>query len=151
MPRRSRVARGGGERGSISPLIVGFAVILLLGVAMVVDVSQAFLQRQSLATLAEGAALRAADLAAEGEEVYSGGFGTDPLQLTPGRARAAVRGYLADVGAYSEHPGLRYSVTVSGDRVEVSITARVELPLTFPGTDGHATVTGSGSAIADPE
>ncbi|WP_246060535.1 pilus assembly protein TadG-related protein [Nocardioides dongxiaopingii] len=143
--------RRSSQRGSVSPLVVGFAVVLLMLVAVVVDASQAFLRRQSLATLAEGAALRAADLGAEGREVYTGGLGDDPLALTSGRARAAVGDYLADVGAYGEHPGLRYDVRVAGDRVEVSLTARVELPLTFPGTDGHASVTGTGAAIADPE
>ncbi len=146
MATRSRT-----DRGSVSPLIVGFAAVLLALVAVVVDASQAFLERQSLATLAEGAALQGADLGAEGQEVYGGGLGADPLRITPAAARAAVERYLTDVDAYAEHPGLRVAVRVDGARVEVGLTAVVDLPLTVPGTDGRATVTGTGSAIADPE
>ena len=45
-------------------------------VALVVDSSAAYLQRQGLDTLADGAALRGADLGATGEDVYQGGVPT---------------------------------------------------------------------------
>ncbi|MFC6345663.1 pilus assembly protein TadG-related protein, partial [Nocardioides hankookensis] len=61
------------EDGQTTVLIVGFALVLVMAVAMVVDVSAAYLQRQGLDTVADGAALRAADLGATGEEVYAGG------------------------------------------------------------------------------
>ena len=139
------------ERGSVAPLIVGFATILLMTIAVVVDASAAFLERQGLATLAEGAALQGADLGAEGSEVYDGGLGEEPLVLSEGSARAAVATYLRDVGAYADHPGLGVSVSVTGTRVEVRLTAPAEFPLTVPGLPAGARVTGSGSAIADPE
>ncbi|MDO9455915.1 Tad domain-containing protein [Nocardioides sp.] len=140
-----------GERGSITPLVVGFAAILLMTIAVVVDASAAFLERQSLATVAEGAALQGADLGAEGDEVYEGGLGDQPLRLTEASARAAVAAYLQDVGAYADHPGLTYRVSVVGTRVEVRLTAPADFPLTFPGLATSARVTGTGSAIADPE
>lgn len=139
------------DRGSVIPLIVGFATVILMLVAVVVDASAAYLERQSLATLAEGAALQGADLGAEGREVYTQGLGEDPLQVTPAVARAAVRDYLTRVGAYGDHPGLDYTVTVDGARVIVRLTARIELPLSLPGTSGRATVSASGAAVADPE
>jgi uncharacterized membrane protein len=147
VPPRRDVA----ERGSVTPLIVGFALILMILVAVVVDASAAFLKRQDLATLAEGAALQAADLGAEGEEVYTRGVTDRPLLLTASSARAAAQAHLRQVGAYADHPGLRVSVAVDGIRVTVRLTADAELPLTFPGSPATATVTGSGSAIADPE
>lgn len=139
------------ERGSVSPLIVGFAIVILMTIAVVVDASAAYLKRQDLATLAEGAALQGADLGGEGREVYRRGVTDEPLALTPSAARAAVASYLRSVGAYADHPGLAVAVTVSGPRVEVRLTAPAELPLTFPGTPGSAAVSGTGSAVADPE
>ena len=61
------------KRGQATILIVGFAVVLAMVVALVVDTSAAYLQRQGLDTLADGAALRGADLGATGEDVYQGG------------------------------------------------------------------------------
>ncbi len=155
MPRRTERRRTDrrrdGERGSVTPLIVGFAVILLMTIAVVVDASAAFLERQGLATLAEGAALQGADLGAEGAEVYDGGLDESPLQITASSARAAVAAYLRDVGAYAEHPGLQVAVEVDGARVEVRLTAAADLPLTLPGAPARARVTGTGSAIADPQ
>lgn len=144
MPRRD-------ERGSVTPLIVGFMLILLLVIAVVVDASAAFLRRQELATLAEGAALQGADLGAEGGEVYSGGLGQAPLAITESSARTAVHRYLSDVGAYADHPGLRVTVRVVGPRVEVSLTSAADFPVAFPGLPSTAQVTGTGSAISDPE
>ena len=150
-PSERETERRRGERGSATPLILGFFGILLLTIVVVVDASAAYLERQSLATMAEGAALQGADLGAQGIEVYTGGFGDQPLELTESSARAAVRDYLADVGAYRDHPGLSYVVRVTGARVEVSLTATLDLPLGFPGVDGTVEVTGTGSAIADPD
>jgi hypothetical protein len=139
------------DRGSITPLLVGFLLVLLLLVAVVVDASSAYLHRQRLATLAEGAALQGADLGIAGSAVYENGLGDGPLQVTPARARAAVQAYLSDVGAYRDYPGLRARVSVQGSRVVVELSHAVELPLAVPGVVQQATVTGSGSAIADPQ
>ncbi|WP_246081962.1 pilus assembly protein TadG-related protein [Nocardioides litoris] len=149
MAESCRWARG--ERGSVTPLIIGFAVILMVLVAVVLDASAAFVKRQDLGTLAEGAALQGADLGAEGREVYTGGLTDAPLRVTPSAASAAVRTYLRQVGAYDAHPGLAVAVRVEGPRVTVELTAPAELPLTFPGASETASVTGRGSAVTDPE
>lgn len=133
------------ERGSATPLIVGFAVVLLLMVAVVVDASAAFLHRQGLDTLADGAALFGADAGAEGGEVY-GGLDDQSLELTTARARAGVRSYLADIGAHGTYPGLQYVVTVRGDQVVVTISAPLDLPLTVPGAPQSARVSATSSA-----
>ncbi len=83
MPRRD-------ERGQATVMIVGFAFVLAMAIAMVVDVSAAYLQRQGLDTVADGAALRGADLGATGREVYTGGVPADRLDLTADAVRAAV-------------------------------------------------------------
>src|SRR4051794_24556381 len=99
-------------------------------VALVVDTSAAYLQRQGLDTLADGAALRGADLGATGEDVYEGGVPAETLALTRSQARSAVADYLRDAGAYARYPGLSYTVRIEGDRVEVSLHAPLDLPLT---------------------
>ena len=128
-------------------LIIGFAGILLMAIVAVIDASSAYLQRQGLDTLADGAALRGADLGATGEDVYQGGVPEETLALTADRARAAVGAYLRDAGAYARYPGLTYAVRVDGDRVEVSLHAPLDLPLTVPGSPGRATVGADGSAV----
>ncbi|MDX6373192.1 MAG: hypothetical protein QOD98_2180 [Nocardioidaceae bacterium] len=135
------------ERGQASVLIVGFAVVLAMVVALVVDTSAAYLQRQGLDTLADGAALRGADLGATGEDVYQGGVPQDTLALTPAQARAAVGAYLRDSGAFARYPGLSYAVRVAGDRVEVSLHAPLDLPLSIPGSQERASIGAEGSAV----
>ena len=62
-----------------------------------------------------------------------------------------MRAYLRDVGATSDHPGLRAVVRVQGDRVVVELVAPVDLPLGVPGVAEVATVRSVGSAVVDPE
>jgi uncharacterized membrane protein len=136
------------ERGSTIPLIIGFALVLALVVAFVVDASAAYLRRQALDTLADGAALEGADLGAAGTEVYGTGLGGTDLRLTPDAAQRAVDDYLARVGAYRRYPGLRASVSVDtgAQRVLVHLRAPLHLPLTVPGSPTHPVVGAEGSA-----
>lgn len=138
------------ERGQASLLIIGFAVVIVSLIVVVVDASVAFLERQSLDNLADGAALYGADAAAEGTEVYAGGIGHGDLDLTAARARAGVAEYLRKVGAYAGHPGLSAHVTVHDDAVVVRLTSRVELPFSVPGGPEVAAVGSTGSAVVRP-
>jgi len=135
------------ERGQASVLIIGFAAVLAMVIALVVDASAAYLRRQGLDTLADGAALRGADLGATGEDVYQGGVPPETLALTPARARAAVGSYLREAGAYARYPGLSYTVRITGDRLEVHLSAPLDLPLSIPGSPEHTTVGADGSAV----
>ena len=141
------------ERGQATVLIVGFAVVLMMAVALVVNASAAYLQRQSLDSLADGAALVAADAGAEGEDVYAGGLGEERLALLEATARGAVDDYLARTGARGQYPGLARTVQV--DRatrsVRVRISAPLALPLTIPGAPHTATVAAVGAAAVTPE
>lgn len=150
IPRRS--CSRAEERGQVSVLVVGLAAIVLLLIGVVVDASAAYVQRQGLDNLADGAALHGADLGASGEDVYTGGVTDDPLAITRGRARAAVADYLAAVGAHRRYPGLRYEVAVVGaDRVVVRLQAPVDLPLAIPGSPGSASVAATGSSSVLPD
>lgn len=137
-------------RGSTAPLVVGFAAVVLLLVVVVVDASAAQLTRQRLAALADGAALQGADLAAQGGAAYEGGLGGQDLTLGRAEAERAVRAYLRDTGALRQHPGLRATVRVEGERLVVVLVAAVRLPLRVPGGPSSTTVRAVGSAVVRP-
>jgi hypothetical protein len=149
VPRRDRARHDRDERGQATLLIVGFAVVLAMAIAVVVDASAAYLQRQSLDTVADGAALRGADLGATGREVYTEGVPADRLRLTGAAVRAAVHDYLARTGAYGEYPGLSFAVGFDARTrsVTVHLRAPVDLPLTVPGSPSRTVVGATGSAV----
>jgi hypothetical protein len=122
------------ERGSSIPLIVGLAAVLLMGIALVINASSAYLQRQSLDTLADGAALRGADLGAAG--VYGEGLDQGRLLQEEGAVRKVVVAYLQSVGADKTYPGLEVGarVNVADRSVTVTLEAPVSLPLHIPGS-----------------
>jgi hypothetical protein len=130
-------------------LIIGFATFLAMTIALVVDASAAYLQRQGLDTLADGAALRGADVGATGHDVYEGGVPDERLELTAARVRLAVGEYLRSTGAYARYPGLSYRVSVdpATQSVAVSLSAPLDLPLTVPGSPERARIGAEGSAV----
>lgn len=138
-------ARRGDERGQTAVLIIGLALVLALMVVVVVDASAAYLRRQALLTLADGAALAAADGIA-GEQVYLGGLG-DRAVVDPHAAQALAEDYLARVGAASRYPGLTHHVESDGPRVVVHLSVPLELPLPFPGTGDMSHVRATGAAV----
>lgn len=140
-----------GDRGSTLPLILMLGAVLLLLVVVVVDASAAYLRRQELDALADGAALRGADLGAQGAEAYRGGLGESDLEVSVEAARAAVRDYLRSAGAHVDHPGLTATVRVTGDEVLVELSAPVDLPLTMPGVEARPTVRAVAAAVVRPD
>ncbi len=141
------------QRGQATVMIVGFAFVLAMAVAMVVDASAAYLQRQGLDTVADGAALRGADLGATGREVYTGGVPTDRLDLTAAAIRMSVHDFLVASGAYASYPGLSFTVDLdpAASSVTVHVRAPLDLPLTVPGSPGVATIGATGSAVVAVE
>ena len=135
------MARHRSERGTVTLLVMGFAVVLLMMAAVVTDASAAYLQRQSLDTLADGAALTAADAGASGDEAYGEGLDAD-LHLDADVARAAAFAYLHEIGAFTRYPGLRATVSVdsAAQRVIVEMHAPIHLPLHVPGSPERADV-----------
>src|SRR4051794_41336467 len=110
-------------------------------VAVVVDASAAYLRRSGLDSLADGAALAAAD-GIEGRQVYEGGLG-ERAQIDPEVARGYVAEYLRATGAGRRYPGLSYDVEATPQRVVVRVAAPLRLPITPPGVDRRAVVTGT--------
>jgi len=131
-------------------LIVGLAVVLMTTIAVVVDATAAYLQRQGLMTLADGAALAGADAGSRNEpDLYRDGVADDPrLDLQQRLTAAAVADHLAATGAHADYPGLSWTVALAdgGDSVVVRVRAPLDLPLDFPGAPSSAPVSATSSA-----
>jgi uncharacterized membrane protein len=119
------------QAGQTGLLIVGLAIVVAMMVGVVVDASAAYLRRQGLDSLADGAALAAAD-GVQGEQVYRGGLGTR-AEIDPLAAEAFVRSYLAASGAAVKYPGFTYTVDAGAGLVVVHVAAPLMLPITPPG------------------
>jgi Flp pilus assembly protein TadG len=136
-----------GEAGQTTILIIGLAVVLLMAIGVVVDASAAYLQRQSLDTVADGAALAGADAGSRNEAaLYAGGLsGEERLVQSRALARAAVADFLRR--ARADYPGLTATVGfTAGHEVVVHVRAPLDLPLTVPGSPQRALIGATGSA-----
>jgi hypothetical protein len=132
------------DDGQVSVLLVGFFVVAVLLVVVVVDASAAYLHRQRLDAVADGAAIAAVDALQEAP-IYEQGLG-ERVALDPEEARALVATYLQGVGAY-RYAGLRYAVSTTPDSVTVRVSAPLDLPLAPPGWSGSARVTATAAAF----
>jgi hypothetical protein len=116
---------------------------------VVVDASAAYLQRQSLDNLADGAALAGAD-EVRGDPLYTGGLDDDRVPIDADVARQAVHGYLRDIGAYADHPGLHVEVLVRDRSVVVTVGAPLDLPIAVGGiTETTVRATGSAAVLVE--
>ena len=105
------------------PLLDGHTRLL---VGVVVDASAAYLRRQGSNSLADGAALAAAD-GVKAEQVYDGGLDGHG-QVDPRVARRYTEQYLDQAGPDRRYPGLGLAVFVDGDSVIVKLAAPLDLP-----------------------
>jgi len=138
--RRSR-----DDRGQTALLIIGFTLVVAMMVVVVVDATAAYLRRQALNTLADGAALAAVD-GIEGEQVYLVGL-DEKAAVDPEAARELVSSYLVAVDAHRRYPGLSHTVETDAERVVVRVTAPLELPLPFPGTGDTTHIKSTAAAV----
>lgn len=127
MKARHPILRGS-DQGSVLILTIGFAVLLMLFIAVVVDSSKLFLTRRGLASLADGAAVAAAqdvDVAT----IYRSPSG-EALPLLAARARADVDAYVRRTAPETGLTDVQIVATeVVGTDVRVTLTARSMLPL----------------------
>ncbi|CAM3362668.1 pilus assembly protein TadG-related protein [Nocardioides dubius] len=137
------------EAGTVTVLIIGFAVVLILLVGVVVDASAGYLQRQALDSLADGAALAGAN-EVRGAAVFNGGLDGERVPLATDLATRAVDAYLRETGAFADHPGLRVAVRVRDDALEVTLRAPLDLPITVAGlTDGEVGATAAAAVTVN--
>jgi Flp pilus assembly protein TadG len=117
-----------GEQGSVLILTIGFVVVIMLLVAVVVDASKLFLTRRALASVADGAAVSAAQ-DVDPAAVYASPAG-EALPLSPTRVAADVRAYVRRAAGESGLTDLQVvAVGVQGPDVTVTLSARSVLPL----------------------
>lgn len=133
------------QHGQTSLLIVGLAIVAIMMVAVVVDASAAYLRREGLDSIADGAALAATD-GIQGRQVYEGGLG-ERARIDPVVARALVADYLRAVGVDRRYPGFRYQVDAGADRVVVRVAAPLDLPITPPGWEQRPTISGTAASF----
>lgn len=123
------------EEGSITVMTIGFLLFIGLLAVVVIDASAAFLQRQQLDNVADGAALVAADGLSR-EDFYRRG----EVALDSGQARQLVAAYVRD-------PGTRVvRVAVDDDRVHVRLERSVALALAPPGWASRTTIVSEATA-----
>ena len=133
------------QQGSVTPLLIGFAVIVALLVGAVVDASAAFLRRQGLNAAADAAALAATD-GVQGEQVYTHGLG-ERAEIDPATARRYVAAYLDSSGLRRRFPGLAYDVRTTADTVVVHVVTPLDLPFRVPGVGTDVPVSGTAASV----
>lgn len=147
-PIACRAARGRDDEGSITPLILGYAVILLLLVGVVSAASAVFLRQRALAAAADGAALaatRALDATAVRHTTL---LPSDAIPLDGTAADGAAQTYLEVTRASQRFPGLELvEVSVdAGSNVHVTLRSSLDLPLVATLLPGSVEVTASAVA-----
>lgn len=127
------------DEGTITVMTVGFVLFLGLLAVVVVNASAAFLQRQQLDNVADGAALAAAD--GLSEDAF---YRTGEITLDDGQARRLVRDYVSG-------DGIRIvSVETDGGQVSVRLERTVSLAFAPPGWDSRTTIVSEATAQLRP-
>lgn len=129
------------ERGQMTVLIIGFAAVILLMVAVVTDISKAFLVRRDLDATADGAVLAAAN----GLALHRDQTGVS-AQIDLEEATRLTGEYLEAVNAAATFDGLTWNTAVDGQTVIVTLTSTVDLPFEPPGWDTTPEITSNAAA-----
>jgi Flp pilus assembly protein TadG len=127
------------EDGTITVMTIGFLLFLGLLVGVVVNASAAFLQRQQLDNVADGAALAAADGLSR-DTFYRGGGVT----LDGAEARRLVNDYVTGPEVRIVH------VRTDDNQVRVRLERSVSLAFAPPGWDSRTTIVSEATAQLRP-
>ncbi len=139
--------RRGDEAGQLTLMIIGFALILTLAVAVVVNASNVFLQRRSLSSWADGAVVIAAQNLAY-EELYSG-VPLANLPIAEASARDAVADYVVENDLSGRFRGFRVtSVAVDPATGRITVALAASVPLVLVDGLGSVPVTADATAVA---
>ena len=113
------------DDGTVLVLVLGFAMVLVVMVGVVVNVSAAVLARRAVASAADGAAVAAAQ-ALDEDVLRSDGLSGGRLPLSLSGARQRVAAYAQQIAP--TQPGLTLTVTVEGGTASVLAGRDVRLP-----------------------
>ncbi len=123
------------DDGTITVMTIGFLLFLGLLAVVVINSSAAFLQRQQLDNVADGAALSAAD-GLSGDQFYR----TGEVALDVSAARQLVDDYVTG-------DGIRVvEVVADGDQVRVRLERSVGLAFAPPGWQSRTTIVSEATA-----
>lgn len=124
------------ESGSVTVMSIGFLLLLGLLTVVVVNASAAFLQRQELSNLADGAALRATDGLDE-----AAFYERRKVVLDRSVVRALIDQHIAG------QRGTRLSeLQIDVDRVHLRLERPMDLPLVPPGWRSRTVVVADADA-----
>lgn len=117
------------DDGQVMLLSLAYGLLALLLVLVVVSATAVHLERKELLTLADLAALDAAD--AMSDRDYYGPDGSASVRLTPDGVAAAVDDYLATAPGAEQFPDLRVveATTDDGRTARVTLRATADVPL----------------------
>lgn len=118
------------DRGQITVLAIGYALIAFVLVAVVADVAAVHLARAQLTDVAEAAALDAADALAD--DAYAGGVGDQAVPLTDAAVRRQAERYLRRYEPTSRLGLVRLQSgtgSQDGQSARVVLAGRVRLPV----------------------
>ena len=110
-----------GESGQITLFVLGFCLLLLTALAGVSAASSVYVTRRALSSIADGAAVAAADAVRE-SDVLGGAAATDLRLDGPGAEAAAARAIDLS-GAGGELSGFAWSASLGDDGREAVVTA----------------------------
>lgn len=137
------------DDGQVTLLIIIYTLVAAAMVIVAVDASAFFLAQRGLSSVADGAAVSAAQ-ALDADALYAG-RADDELPLEEAGVRAAVAGYLADRELGAAYPTLEIAAAnTDGATVTVTLTYDKKLPFlalvssissAFPGGAARVEVT----------
>lgn len=159
--RRAADPERGGDRGQVMPLILIYLLVVFLMVTVAADAAAVHLQRNRLVSLADAAALDAAD-ALDTELFYRTGAGTGAREqagvvpVSDDTVQDSVAAFLllsTSVGRFEDLAVTEPTGSPDGRAVEVTLTARARLPIlsvvVAPWSDGILlTVTSRARAVS---
>lgn len=129
------VHRSRTEAGTVTVMSIGFLILLGLLTVVVVNASAAFLQRQELNNLADGAALRATDGLDE-----AAFYEQRRVVLDRSVVRSLVEQHIAG-------QGVRLAILeIDADRVHLRLERPMDLPLVPPGWRSRTVVVADADA-----
>lgn len=127
--------RGRNQHGTVTVMSIGFLILLGLLTVVVVNSSAAFLQRQELSNVADGAALQATDGLDEAAFYLH-----RKVALDESAVRTLIEADLSGSGARLE------ALEVAGDRVHLRLARPLDLPLVPPGWRSRTVVVADADA-----
>lgn len=134
------------DEGSVLVLGVGLSVITIALITTLVNISTVWIARNSLDSVADGAALAAVQ-AIDTKSVYTKGIGGN-LRLNAAQARARAQAYVNRASTQGDvHRPRITSITVGVQTVSITLASDITLPFAYLSTTHLVTATSRANAV----